>query len=163
MQGIDDRATAHRDAIDLVNEEEQELPKQAHPGSPRPARPGGRTPGAEGYLVACGWTPPMVPGSSRPAVALAERQIASQFLAAITAELTARGLEVRQSQRRGSLAEISAASPAYPDRGSVSIGHDGFMVWERWAPAADSDRAAGIVRLIAWILSGDAVTTGSPQ
>jgi len=53
------------------------------------------------------------------------------------------------------------SSPAHPDRGSVSIGYDGFMVWERWAPAADSDRAAGIVRLIAWILAGDAVTAGS--
>jgi hypothetical protein len=94
---------------------------------------------------------------------LVESQTASEFLAAITAELTARGLEVQQSQRRGSLAEISAASPAHPDRGSVSIGHDGFMVWERWTPAADGDRAAGIVRLIAWILSGDAVTTGRPQ
>ena len=82
---------------------------------------------------------------------------APEFLAAITTELQARGLTVRQSQRQGILAEISASSPAHPDRGSVSIGYDGFMVWERWAPAADSDRAAGIVRLIAWILMGEAV------
>ena len=74
-----------------------------------------------------------------------------------------RGLVVRQSQRQGILAEISVSSPAHPDRGSVSIGYDGFMVWERWAPAADSDRAAGIVRLIAWILAGDAVTAGSTR
>jgi len=70
---------------------------------------------------------------------------------------------VRQSQRQGILAEISVSSPAHPDRGAVSIGYDGFMVWERWAPAADSDRAAGIVRLIAWILAGDAVTAGGTQ
>ena len=44
----------------------------------------------------------------------------------------------------------------------MSIGYDGFMVWERWTPAAASDRAAGIVRLIAWILMGEAVAaTGS--
>jgi len=53
------------------------------------------------------------------------------------------------------LAEIGASSPEHPERGSVSIGYDGFMVWERWAPAADSDRAAGIVRLIAWLLMGE--------
>ena len=65
----------------------------------------------------------------------------------ITAELGgARGLVVRQSQRQGILAEIAVSSPAHPDRGSVSIGYDGFMVWGRWAPAAEGDRAAGIVR-----------------
>jgi len=37
------------------------------------------------------------------------------------------------------------------------------MVWERWAPAAEGDRAAGILRLIAWILAGDAVTAGSTR
>ena len=31
------------------------------------------------------------------------------------------------------------------------------------APAANSDRAAGIVRLISWILAGDAVAAGSVQ
>jgi hypothetical protein len=45
----------------------------------------------------------------------------------------------------------------------VSIGNDGFMVWERWTPTADTDRAAGIIRLIAWILAGEAVTAGSKQ
>ncbi len=113
--------------------------------------------------MACGWTPPTVPGSSRQGEALAAPQAASEFLAAITAELGARGLEVRQSQRQGILAEISVSSPVHPDRGSVSIGYDGFMVWERWAPAANSDRAAGIVRLIAWILAGDAVAAESAQ
>jgi hypothetical protein len=62
---------------------------------------------------------------------------------------------VRESRSRGVLAEIAASSPAHPERGTVSIGYDGFMIWERWAPAADSDRAAGIVRLIAWILTED--------
>lgn len=88
---------------------------------------------------------------------------AEAFLGAITAELEARGLEVRQSQRQGILAEISVSSPEHPDRGAVSIGYDGFMVWERWTPAADGDRAVGIVRLIAWILAGDAVAAGSAQ
>jgi hypothetical protein len=125
--------------------------------------PGERAPGRGSYLVACGWTPPTVPGSSPPGLAGPESETASEFLAAITAELGARGLEVRQSQRQGILAEISVSSPAYPDRGSVSIGYDGFMVWERWAPAAKSDRAAGIVRLIAWVLSGDAVTAGTTR
>ncbi len=94
---------------------------------------------------------------------MATSQAASEFLAAITAKLRARGLDVRQSQRQGILAEICVSSPAHPDRGAVSIGYDGFMVWERWAPAANSDRAAGIVRLIAWILAGDAVAAGSAQ
>jgi hypothetical protein len=113
------------------------------------------------YLIACGWTPPTVPGPPRDGggIPLA----ANAFLAAITAELEARGLEVRQSQRQGILAEISVSSREHCDRGAVSIGYDGFMVWERWTPAADSDRAAGIVRLIAWILAGDAVTAGSAQ
>lgn len=105
----------------------------------------------------------MVPEPPRPGSAAAAPDTASEFLAAITAELQARGLSVRQSQRKGILAEISASSPAHPNRGSVSIGYDGFLVWERWAPAADSDRAAGIVRLIAWILMGEAVAAGSTQ
>lgn len=88
---------------------------------------------------------------------------AEAFLGAITAELEARGLEVRQSQRQGILAEISVSSPEHVARGAVSIGYDGFMVWERWTPAADGDRAVGIVRLIAWILAGDAVAAGSAQ
>jgi hypothetical protein len=88
---------------------------------------------------------------------------AQEFLAAITAELRERGLAVRHSQRDGVLAEISVSSPEHPDRGAVSIGCDGFMVWERWAPAAGGDRAEGIVRLVAWILAGDAVTAGSAR
>jgi hypothetical protein len=116
------------------------------------------------YLIACGWTPPTVPGPPRQnGEGGGTPQAADVFLAAITAELEARGLEVRQSQRQGILAEISVSSPEHCDRGAVSIGYDGFMVWERWTPAADSDRAAGIVRLIAWILAGDAVTAGSAQ
>ena len=114
---------------------------------------------AGGHLVACGWLPPAVPGS-RPGLAMTP-DTAPEFLAAITSELRSRGLAVRQSRRQGILAEISVSSPAHRDRGSVSIGYDGFMVWERWAPAANSDRAAGIVRLIAWILAGEAVTEGS--
>jgi hypothetical protein len=81
--------------------------------------------------------------------------MASQFLAAITTELETRGLMVRQSRRQGILGEIAASSPVHPERGSVRIGYDGFMTWERWAPAAGSDRAAGIVRLIAWLLMGE--------
>jgi hypothetical protein len=104
-----------------------------------------------------------VPQPACPGKAAAAPDTAAEFLAAITSELQARGLAVRQSQRQGILAEISASSPAHPDRGSVSIGYDGFMVWERWAPAADSDRAAGIVRLIAWILMGEAVAAGSTR
>lgn len=115
------------------------------------------------YLVACGWTPPTVPGPPRPGSGGGTPRAPEVFLAAITAELEARGPVVRRSQRQGILAEISVSSPEHCDRGAVSIGYDGFMVWERWTPAADSDRAAGIVRLIAWILAGDAVTAGSAQ
>jgi hypothetical protein len=114
-------------------------------------------------MVACGWTPPTVPQTPHPGKAAAASDTAAEFLAAITTELQARGLSVRQSQRQGILAEISASIPAHPDRGAVSIGYDGFMVWERWAPAADSDRAAGIVRLIAWILMGEAAVAGSTR
>ncbi len=152
MRGLDQRARRWR-----------ELPKPASADGPGPVRPGERTPRKGSYLVACGWTPPTMPGSLRQGEALAASQTASEFLAAITAELSARGLEVRQPQRQGILAEISVSSPAHPDRGLVSIGYDGFMVWERWAPAANSDRAAGIVRLISWILAGDAVAAGSVQ
>ncbi len=113
------------------------------------------------YLVACGWTPPTVPGVHLGEAALPETP--SEFLAAITSELESRGLAVRQSQRQGIVAEISVSSAAHPDRGSVSIGSDGFMVWERWAPAADTDRAAGIVRLIAWVLAGEALILGGPR
>jgi len=136
------------------------LPEPADPDGPGTIRRDATSRDAGAYLVACGWTPPTVPGLP-PGDAAAVPQTAPEFLTAITAELQARGLVVRQSQRQGILAEISVSSPAHPDRGSVSIGYDGFMVWERWAPAADSDRAAGIVRLIAWILAGDAVTAGS--
>ena len=137
------------------------MPEPANADDPGLARQGGSSPGAGTYLVACGWTPATVPPPSRSGTSPGT---APEFLAAITTELQARGLSVRQSQRQGILAEISASSPAHPDRGSVSIGYDGFMVWERWTPAADSDRAAGIVRLIAWILMGDAVAAaGSGQ
>ena len=129
-----------------------------------PIRHGANPPGAGAYLVACGWTPPTVPVPLRPGGAAATPDSAPEFLAAITTELQARGLAVRQSQRKGILGEISASSPTHPDRGSVSIGYDGFMVWERWTPAADGDRAAGIVRLIAWILMGETVAaSGSPR
>ena len=139
------------------------MPESADTAGPTPVRHGGSSPGAGAYLVACGWTPPTVPEPSHTGSAAATPDTAPKFLAAITTELQARGLAVRQSQRQGILAEISASSPAHPDRGSVSIGYDGFMVWERWAPAADGDRAAGIVRLIAWVLMGDTVAAGSPR
>jgi hypothetical protein len=140
------------------------LSESTNTDGPRSVERGKGSPGAGAYLVACGWTPPTVLEPPHPASAAASPDTAPQFLAAITTELQARGLDVRQSQRQGILAEISASSPAHPDRGSVSIGYDGFMVWERWAPAADGDRAAGIVRLIAWILMGEAVAaSGSPR
>jgi hypothetical protein len=139
------------------------LPESADTAEPTTARHSGSSSGAGTYLVACGWTPPTVPELSHTGSAAAAPDTAPKFLAAITTELQARGLSVRQSQRQGILAEISASSPAHPDRGTVSIGYDGFMVWERWAPAADSDRAAGIVRLIAWILMGEAVAAGSER
>jgi hypothetical protein len=142
----------------------QELSESADADGPGSVRRGKDSPGAGAYLVACGWTPPTVPVPLRPGGAAATPDSAPEFLAAITTELQVRGLDVRQSQRQGILAEISASSPAHPDRGSVSIGYDGFMVWERWTPAADRDRAAGIVRLIAWILMGEAVAAArSPR
>jgi hypothetical protein len=139
------------------------VPEPADTASPAAGAAGGdalRRPEGS-YLVACGWTPPTVPGPPRDGGGTP--QAADAFLAAITAELEAHGLEVRQARRRGILAEISISSPQHLDRGTVSIGYDGFMVWERWTPAGDSDRAAGIVRLIEWILAGDAVTAGSAQ
>lgn len=139
------------------------MPEPASTDGLGPIRPEARAPGKGSYLVACGWTPPTVPGPSHQDGDRGKPGAAEAFLAAITAELEARGLEVRQSQRQGILAEISVSSPEHLDRGAVSIGYDGFMVWERWTPAADSDRATGIVRLIAWILAGDAVTAGSTQ
>lgn len=139
------------------------MPEPASMDGPRPVTPEARAPGRGTYLVACGWTPPTASRPPRPDVDGGMPGAAEAFLAAITAELEARGLEVRQSQRQGILAEISVSSPEHLDRGAVSIGYDGFMVWERWTPAADSDRAAGIVRLIAWILAGDAVAAGSAQ
>ena len=139
------------------------MPESADTAGPATARHNRSSPGAGSYLVACGWTPPTVPEPSSLGSAGVAPDTAPKFLAAITAELQARGLAVRQSQRQGILAEISASSPQHTDRGAVSIGYDGFMVWERWAPAADSDRAAGIVRLIAWILMGEAVAAGSTR
>lgn len=129
------------------------MPESADAGGP--AAGAVAQPGTGAYMVACGWTPPTVPVRQLPGASPGTPEAASEFLAAITVELEARRLTVRQSQRGGILAEIGVSSPAYPLRGSVSIGYDGFMVWERWAPAADSDRAAGIVRLIAWLLTGD--------
>lgn len=141
----------------------ESLPESADTAGPATTRHSRSTPGAGSYLIACGWTPATAPDLSRSGSTAAAPDTAPKFLAAITAELQARGLSVRHSQRQGILAEISASSPAHPDRGSVSIGYDGFMVWERWTPAADSDRAAGIVRLIAWILVGEAAVAGSTQ
>lgn len=69
---------------------------------------------------------------------------AVQFLGAIAGELESRGLIVRPSHRQGMVTEIAAASPVHPERGAVRIGYDGFLIWERWDPAANSDRATEI-------------------
>jgi hypothetical protein len=131
------------------------VPQSADVTSPA-ADPGGGVAGPDtgGYMVACGWMPPAVPAAPQPGGEPGTPEGASRFLTAISMELEARGLTVRPSGRVGIIAEIAVSSPVYPERGSVSIGYDGFMVWERWAPAAGSDRAAGVVRLIAWLLSG---------
>src|SRR5580700_10243560 len=80
VRGLDQRARRWR-----------ELPKPASADGPGPVSPGERTPGQGSYLVACGWTPPTVPGSSRQREVPAASETASEFLAAITAELGARG------------------------------------------------------------------------
>ncbi|MGH3219872.1 MAG: hypothetical protein ACRDPY_14405 [Streptosporangiaceae bacterium] len=130
------------------------MPRIADTGVAAPGGAAAAKAGRGTYLVACGWTPSTVP-LPPPEGTVAGPDRASDFLAAITREMEARGLAVRQSRRQGVLAEITASSPEHPEHGAVSIGYDGLMVWERWAPAADSDRAAGIVRLIAWVLMGE--------
>ena len=114
--------------------------------------------------VARGW----LPSSSQGRVRVTDRQVnprtAVQFLAAIAGELESRGLMVRPSHRRGVVTEIAASSPVHPERGAVRIGYDGFLIGERWARAADSDRAAEIVRLIAWLLYGEGLApAGDPR
>jgi hypothetical protein len=87
-----------------------------------------------------------------------------QLLVAIAGELESRGLRVRPSDRRGMVTEIAASSPRHPERGAVRIGYDGFLIWERWAPAADGDRAAEILRLIARVLYGEGLASaGDPR
>ena len=111
---------------------------------------------AGAYMVTPGGSPPGMRGHARLADGQVRPQTAVQFLAAIAGELESRGLMVRPSHRRGMVTEIAASSPVHPEQGAVRIGYDGFLIWERWAPAADSDRAAEIVRLIAWVLYGGA-------
>jgi hypothetical protein len=79
------------------------VPEPADTASPAAGAAGGDALRPEGsYLIACGWTPPTVPAPRRQdGEGSGTPQAADVFLAAITAELEARGLEVRQSQRRG--------------------------------------------------------------
>jgi hypothetical protein len=115
------------------------------------------------HMVAYEWTSPSVPARLHPEGNQANPGTALQLLAAIAAELEARGLMVRELHGRAPVAEIVASSPVHPERGSPRIGCDGFLIWERRVPAADSDRTA-IVRLIAWVLMGDELpAAGSPR
>ena len=102
------------------------------------------TTGPGTYMMTGGWSPASIQRRMRVTDGQVNSRTAVQFLGAIAGELESRGLMVRPSHRQGMVTEIAAASPVHPERGAVRIGYDGFLIWERWDPAANSDRATEI-------------------
>jgi len=119
------------------------LPESAETAGPMPTRHGENPPGAGRIWSRAGGHRPdpraHTPGRSRRGT-----DTAPKSWRLITAELQARGWRCAVAASGHSRGDL-ASSPRHPDRGLRELGYDGFMVWGRWTPAADSDRAAGIV------------------
>ncbi|HUZ22637.1 MAG TPA: hypothetical protein VMV07_02620 [Streptosporangiaceae bacterium] len=107
-------------------------------------------------------TVPTQPGSvraeesGRPGPAHAGSCGAAELLGAVGGALEARGLKVRYFTDNGHLMDVEAANPGDPGKGRISIGPDGYLIWERWGPAEGAASVNAIVDIVAYVLAVDA-------
>lgn len=94
-------------------------------------------------------------GNTAPAASRGPRGL----LAAVGRELEALGLEVGYFGSKSDPADIEVANPAYSQKGRISIGRDGYLIWERWGPAIGAPSAEAIVTIVAAVLANEAVPT----
>ncbi len=78
----------------------------------------------------------------------------AEELAGIGGELAARGLAVSDVRYNGELVEIDVTNPNDPDKGKVNIGHDGYLIWERWGSSDERASADEIVDIVVGVLAG---------
>lgn len=95
-------------------------------------------------MMTGGWSPASIQRRMRVTDGQVNSRTAVQFLGAIAGELESLGSDGPPIAPARHGEEIAAASPVHPERGAVRIGYDGFLIWERWDPAANSDRATEI-------------------
>jgi hypothetical protein len=71
--------------------------------------------------------------------------------------LEARGLAVAEGFDHGGVhSHLDVTNPDAPERGRLSIGWDGYLIWERWGPAEDAASADAIVKIVAGVMIADA-------
>jgi hypothetical protein len=80
-------------------------------------------------------------GSPAAPVSRESAESRGALLRLVGGELAARGLKVRDFRFDRLLSLIEVSNPADPARGTVSVGLDGNLFWERLSPSL-SDRAA---------------------
>jgi len=82
---------------------------------------------------------------------------ARELLHVVGRELEERGLVVADGHDHdGRLSHVDATNPDAPERGTVSIGWDGYLIWERWGPAEGAAEADAIVNIVTSALAIDA-------
>jgi hypothetical protein len=77
----------------------------------------------------------------------------AQALRGIAAALAARGLEVTETTSADGLPELAVTNPADPAKGRMYVGHEGYLIWEYWAPASARSAGSQIIGTITAMLS----------
>jgi hypothetical protein len=78
----------------------------------------------------------------------------AEILGAAGRVLEARGLRVRYFGSGENLADIEVSDPACAANGRISIGNDGYLIWERWGPTMGAPSAEAIVNIVVSVLTG---------
>ena len=78
-------------------------------------------------------------------------------LRSIAGTLLARGLEVTETTSVDGLPELTVTNPAEPTKGRMYVGHEGYVIWEYWAPADARSADNEIVGAVTSMLSGPAL------
>jgi hypothetical protein len=92
--------------------------------------------------------------SGGPDLAACDGHGRGRLLRAVGKELMAWGLEVRDFECHGIPTHIEVNNPNEPDRGTFSIGWDGYLIWERWGPVKDAAEPDRIVQITVGALYG---------
>jgi hypothetical protein len=77
----------------------------------------------------------------------------AQALRGIAIILAARGLEVAETTSADGLPELAISNPADPAKGRMYVGHEGYLIWEYWAPASAGSAYSEIVGTVTTMLS----------